>query len=90
MLDCSLHLSASERREIDYLARNATRTDGVAEPVDFDEMASALLSAHLVLIRDCGGILPGSSARPKGKLAKSGGIKRIRGVSLRDGINGTA
>ena len=85
MSELTRDLSASERREIECLARLVARDHGLLEPVSIDEMALALLLAHLILIRDCGDILPG-----KGRSAAPAGPRRIRGkggVSLGGGIH---
>lgn len=54
-------LTAKEQKQVATIARRAGS--------DPDSMARALLQAHLVLIRDCGGILPpgASPAWPSGR-----------------------
>jgi len=83
MSDLLAGLSPTERREIEHLAAQHTQSIGLCETVSAHDMALALISAHLVLIRDCGDILPG-----KGRSAKPAGPRRIRGkggVSLGGG-----
>lgn len=86
MSDVTLQLSARERREIEAIARLEGDKIGRIAPVTVEEMALALLQAHLVLIRDCGGILPGTG--PKLKPAQGGKIKGKGGVSLSGGSDG--
>lgn len=79
----TLNLSDTEIAQIKAIARDQSdRFDGV-KPVGLEEMAEALLTGHLVLIRDCGGILPSSA--PKG--GKPGKVTGKRGVSLSGGGN---
>jgi len=85
MSELTKNLSASERREIKFLASLDAQDRGLPDPVSIDEMALALLLAHLILIRDCGDLLPG-----KGRTAGYAGPRRIRGkggVSLGGGIH---
>lgn len=76
----SLKVSDRDYAAILKLARRATDSDG-APPVSADEMAQALLAAHMVLIRDCGAVLPKSGDAP------TRGPARHPGVSLGGGIN---
>lgn len=78
MPEIKVQLSERERRDVATLARIETgRTDGLP-PVTIEEMASALLQAHLILIRDCGGILPGKAPRIKGR----GGVTLSGGADV--------
>lgn len=74
MLDLSDQLTGKERREIAAIAEREAEALGVSAP-SVEDMALALLRAHLVLIRDCGGILPARSGH-------LGAFKSRRGVSL--------
>jgi hypothetical protein len=85
MAEITLTLSARECAEIDKIARIEGGRIGRIAPVSINEMAQALLQAHLVLIRDCGGILPGTG--PKLKPMDAAKISGKRGVSLSGGCN---
>jgi hypothetical protein len=77
MSDLCLSISARERREIESLARIEGGRIGAVPPVSVEEMALALLQAHLVLIRDCGGVLPAAGAvkfKGRGGVSLSGGV----------------
>lgn len=85
MAEIVLKLSERERRQIEKIAADQGELIGRIEPVTVAEMAGALLSAHLILVKDCGGILPAAPARLKGgKVA--GKIKGKGGVSLSGGF----
>ncbi|GAB5431233.1 MAG: hypothetical protein EpisKO_06030 [Epibacterium sp.] len=78
MPELKIKISNRDRREIAALARVETgRGDGLP-PVSDEQMASALLQAYLILIRDCGGILPGNAPRIKGR----GGVTLSGGVNV--------
>jgi|GEM_PF-1447048 len=74
-------LTPKERGTIERIARQEASRLGVAMP-SVEEMALELLRSHLVLIRDCGAILP-AAGRPRA--AK---FKGRSGVSLSGGGNG--
>lgn len=86
MAEIGFEVSAQTRADIERIARLEGDRFGCAAPITVEEMACALLEAHLVLIRDCGGVLPGA---PGGKAdrVRPGVIAGSRGVSLGDGIN---
>lgn len=80
-----IHLSKCELREIAAIARIECEKVGRAAPVSTVEMARALLQAHLILIRDCGDILPDLP-----ELDAAGKIEGKGGVSLSGGSHGRA
>jgi hypothetical protein len=86
LAEITLTITARERSEIEKIARIEGDRVGRIAPVSVDEMAQALLQAHLILIRDCGGILPGSGPKLKPQGAEK--ISGKRGVSLSGGCNG--
>lgn len=81
MPDVMLSLSERECLEIAALARSG---DGAACLPSVEEMATALLRAHLTLIRDCGDILPAGVKRPLSGAAR---ITGKNGVSLSGGVH---
>ena len=88
MPDLSFSISERERREIMEIATIEGDRIGRNAPVSLEEMARALLQGHLVLIRDCGGILPGTGPKLKPDAAgkSPAKIKGKRDVSLSVGI----
>ncbi|MBQ4824396.1 hypothetical protein J4729_07510 [Leisingera sp. HS039] len=89
MHDCTLTLSEKEQKEIAHIARDYAAQNGLP-PVSVDEMATELLRSHLVLCRDCPGVLPSTKPAPRGRAGRKGRIEGRGGVSLRDGINAKA
>lgn len=90
MRKVEIFLSDRECAEIEQIGRlSADGADGAA-PVPLDEMAQALLQSHLILIRDCGAILPaGRTGLPRVAHGKAGGkLKGKGGVSLSGGADG--
>ena len=85
MSEITINLTARDLADIDRIARRETDGRGFLEAVTIEEMATELLRSHLVLVRDCGNILPA----PQRKFAAS---KRVgsHGVSLGGGINGAS
>lgn len=88
MPEVTLQISERERREIENIGRIEGDKIGRIDPVTVEEMAGALLQSHLVLIRDCGDILPGTGPKLK-PLKVAGKIKGKGGVSLSGGVNGS-
>lgn len=84
MVDLVLSISERERQQIAAIARVEGEKIGRVAPVTVEEMAQALLQAHLILIRDCGGILPGTG--PKLRPAPGKKITGKGGVSLSGGV----
>ncbi len=87
MPDIWFKISERERREIEEIGKIEAEKIGRVSPVSVEEMAGALLSAHLVLIKDCGGILPGTA--PKLKAHGGKGAAKVSGkggVSLSGGL----
>lgn len=89
MAEIGFEVSAKTHADIASIAELEGCRFGRSHPLSVDEMACALLEAHLVLIRDCGGVLPdvtaGSTRSADGQ--RPGVIAGSRGVSLGDGIN---
>lgn len=89
MPDIWLKVSDRERREIEKLAAVQGEVIGNVGAVSVEEMAGSLLSAHLILIRDCGGILPEAKPAPGARSRKSASkVMGKGGVSLSGGKNG--
>ncbi|MFW8636689.1 hypothetical protein [Cribrihabitans pelagius] len=89
MPEIGLTLNDKEEREIEHIARSFAAQHGLA-PVSVGEMATELLRSHLVLCRDCPGVLPSPKPVVRGKIARKGRIEGKGGVSLKDGINAKA
>lgn len=88
MADLRLNLPSRDMADIRAIARMEAGRLGLAQPVSDTEMACALLQAYLILIRDCGGVLPSDLPAPVS--APDAGPERITGkggVSLSGGIN---
>jgi hypothetical protein len=69
-------LNDDDKRDIMRLAQDYAKSGA---SITIEAATVALIKRHLILVRDCGGILPVK--------AEAGTIK-IRGVSLGGGING--
>ncbi|MBY6141141.1 hypothetical protein KUV26_17020 [Leisingera daeponensis] len=89
MHEITLTLNDKERKEIAHIARVFAIQNGLA-PVSLEKMATELLRSHLVLCRDCPGVLPSPKPVVRGKIARQGRIEGKGGVSLQDGVNAKA
>ena len=89
MHEITLTLSDKERKEIAHIARVFAIQNGLT-PVSLEKMATELLRSHLVLCRDCPGVLPSTKPAPRGRVGRRGRMEGRGGVSLRDGINAKA
>lgn len=89
MPEITLTLNSKEEKEIEHIANDFARRHGLAS-VSLSEMATELLRSHLVLCRDCPGVLPSPKPVVRGKIARKGRIEGKGGVSLQDGVNAKA
>ncbi|QBR34849.1 hypothetical protein ETW23_00355 [Leisingera sp. NJS201] len=89
MYDCTLTLSEREQKDIALIARDFAAQNGLP-PVSVDEMATELLRSHLVLCRDCPGVLPAPDPDRLKRTVRKRLIKGKGGVSLQDGVNAKA
>ncbi|KEJ93969.1 hypothetical protein SAMN05444149_10886 [Pseudosulfitobacter pseudonitzschiae] len=90
MAELILKVGEQELRQIEHIAQSASDAAGGTSPISVDQMALALLQAHLILIRDCGGVLPDDVRKPAHgaevapqpvKIVGKGGVSLSGGIS---------